>query len=283
MAETRFVSIAFLVALLATLTSAPARASTFDLEFRQFDGSNLICSAAIDAEQHSSKPVTCAVAKEVSGATGFGTVAMQGSAGRGWVRSSQLTIVTSQNGFNLTYGGCSRAASTIDDILVTGPAGPATTELTVDISGITTGDSPIQNPPIRVDVTLTSRRSDGTTRDSATGFINVGIPEAVDTTFSPGPVDVEAGDTLIVKLQIAMDIGLFTDPGHVSKDASIDFADTPSMNGVSFSRTGPVFDLPAGYTVNSVDGRIEDNLWTPEIFFDGFECGDTNSWTTTLQ
>jgi hypothetical protein len=40
-------------------------------------------------------------------------------------------------------------------------------------------------------------------------------------------------------------------------------------------RTDPVFDLPAGFTANSVEGNIEDNLWTPFIFFDGFEFGDT--------
>jgi hypothetical protein len=35
------------------------------------------------------------------------------------------------------------------------------------------------------------------------------------------------------------------------------FADT-----LTFSRSGPVFTLPAGYTVNSVSGNIVDNSWS---------------------
>jgi hypothetical protein len=34
-------------------------------------------------------------------------------------------------------------------------------------------------------------------------------------------------------------------------------------NTVSFPTDGPVFDLPAGYTANSVDGSIVDNRWVP--------------------
>lgn len=52
---------------------------------------------------------------------------------------------------------------------------------------------------------------------------------------------------------------------------------------MSFPRTGPVFDLPAGFTVSSVEGNIEDNLWTPPIFFDGFEFGDAAVWSITTQ
>ena len=109
------------------------------------------------------------------------------------------------------------------------------------------------------------------------------ISETLDTTFSPGSIAVETGDTLEVELSISMRFGLFTDNGTPSKSADVDLADTPSMFGVSFSRTGPVFDLPAGFTVDSIDGNIEDNQWTPPIHFDNFECGDTNAWSSTLQ
>ena len=34
-------------------------------------------------------------------------------------------------------------------------------------------------------------------------------------------------------------------------------------NTVSFPTDGPVFNLPEGYTANSVDGSIVDNHWTP--------------------
>ncbi len=279
----RSVGTVILVSLLAVLHAPPTEASTFELELREFDGSNGICGFEIAAEQNSSQPVICTLTTDRSGATGWGTTSFQSSAGRGWVRSRIAADVTSQNGFNFTYGGCSTVQSTVDDIVVSGPAGPATAELSVNISGISVGDSPTTSPPVRIYVGVRSTTPMGATRDSVNSSFEPTVPGVVDMDFSPGPLMVEAGDTLTVELRISMSVALFTDPGDVSKSISVDFADTPSEYGISFSRTGPVFDLPAGYTVSSVDGRIDDNLWTPPIFFDGFECGDTHSWTASQE
>ena len=54
------------------------------------------------------------------------------------------------------------------------------------------------------------------------------------------------------------------------------------MYGISFRRTGPVFDLPAGRTVNSREGNIENNQWTPAPFFDGFECDGLDAWALVI-
>jgi hypothetical protein len=43
----------------------------------------------------------------------------------------------------------------------------------------------------------------------------------------------------------------------LSSDGHSNFAHT-----VSFPTAGPVFDLPAGFTANSVSGLIVDNQWT---------------------
>jgi len=45
--------------------------------------------------------------------------------------------------------------------------------------------------------------------------------------------------------------------------ASVDYeSNTPF--GLSFSQRGPVFNLPAGWTANSLDGSIVNNMLVPE-------------------
>jgi hypothetical protein len=107
----------------------------------------------------------------------------------------------------------------------------------------------------------------------------MGIPEMADTTMMLGPMNVEAGDTLEVDFEISVRAGVFVNQEDTSNSYDLDFADRSSMYGISFKQNEPVFDLPAGFTANSQDGKIQDNMWSPDIYFDGVECDGLDRWT----
>ncbi len=259
-----------------------AQGPRFEAELRQYDGSNLICGFGIDAEAISFEPVGCAVDAVRSGATGSGTVSMKVLAGRGWVQTGLDTAVNANPAFSgFGYGGCAKVATSIDDILISGPAGPATAGLTVDISGEIAGDTPRDTNPVVLRVLLSSYNAVGGSRDADQAEYRVSVPEMADTTLSVGPVNVEAGDTLTVELRIDTTVGLFANNTAPSKSLDIDFLNRDSTYGISFSRTGSVFDLPAGFTANSLDGDIANNQWLSEpipLLNDGLECGGQSLW-----
>jgi hypothetical protein len=68
-------------------------------------------------------------------------------------------------------------------------------------------------------------------------------------------------------------ISLFPrDPGHILAEAigtdGIGIAEFDFGSALNFPTDGPVFDLPDGFSVNSVDAEVVDNLFvgTPPIF-----------------
>lgn len=272
-----------LVALIAALSPVAVTASIYEVNLRAYSGSNLVCNFTPEIDLLRGEPVACGFQDAVGGATGNGTVSVTGSAGPGWVQTHIATAVNANPAFSgFGYGGCSVVRTTIEDILVTGPAGGGTAEISVDISGDAAGDAPRDNPAARFKVRLLSFNSGGGIVGLSSNTFNVGVPEIVDTTFSSGPVPIQAGYSLTVELEISMTVGLFANAADTSNSLDIDFADDSSMYGMGFSRTGPVFDLTTGFTVNSLDGNIVNNQWSPPSFFDGFECDGLNAWSLSV-
>ena len=88
-----------------------------------------------------------------------------------------------------------------------------------------------------------------------------------------------SGDTLEVDFEIFIIAGIIANQTDPSKSMDLDFASRSDSYGISFKSDGPVFDLPGGFTVNSIDAKITDNQWKPDIFFDGAECDGLDRWT----
>ena len=130
---------AVLLLFIIAVVQRDATASSFEVEMRPYDGSNLICSFGVLEERTSAGPITCERSANISGPTGVANVDILASAGRGWVRTLVNTQINAFGSFSLGYGGCADAKTVIDDIVITGPSGQGTVELVVNVAGSTSG------------------------------------------------------------------------------------------------------------------------------------------------
>jgi hypothetical protein len=119
------------------------------------------------------------------------------------------------------------------------------------------------------DSTLTSLNLmfDGTAGVSIGASLNGPSGTSTDGWGGPGPLAlvtspllVSAGDVITIGLSLAISASCSTDPLVFGATCSA------SSNALSFSFpfSGPVFNLPAGWTANSVDGTIVNNAFVPE-------------------
>jgi len=77
--------------------------------------------------------------------------------------------------------------------------------------------------------------------------------------FSTASLLVGAGDVITVGLNLAGS-SVCDPPQNPTSSCNSSF----DVQGFSFATTGPVFNLPAGWTANSVDGTIVNNRFVPE-------------------
>jgi hypothetical protein len=95
------------------------------------------------------------------------------------------------------------------------------------------------------------------------GFASGGgvvLPDLIVGHFGVALDNLPVGVPLRVSLQLTtlvQAIAVVEPPLTAAANVRSSFADT-----LTFSRSGPVFTLPAGYTVNSVSGNIVDNSWS---------------------
>lgn len=95
--------------------------------------------------------------------------------------------------------------------------------------------------------------SSGILEDVTFGSVVAGhVPISTDTFDLP----VDRPFSLFLRLRTSADIGGVAPTGFTEALARSNFGDT-----LSFATTGPVFDLPEGFTVNSASGQIVDNRW----------------------
>ncbi|HKI84785.1 MAG TPA: hypothetical protein VKA63_10675 [Candidatus Krumholzibacteria bacterium] len=100
---------------------------------------------------------------------------------------------------------------------------------------------------------------DGTLTPDPQGYI-------IDAVIVTPPIQVPTNSTLNMFISLQAYAGAYAPQGAAETLADVG-------NTVEFPRSGPVFILPEGYTVNSPDAGIKDNLWTPEVGIDDSSWG----------
>jgi hypothetical protein len=162
------------------------------------------------------------------------------------------------------------AYMTLDDVVVSGPAGTIMTSYTIHLTGTLEASKDLQASGLsaaaaRVEVILLGNGQ--SLSDSAAAKYN-DVPQhgsgllqnftgSDDLTSAPFSVTANQAFTVLIELGIdAQSVLAPDDTGSAS--AAAHFGNT-----LTFVTDGPVFDLPAGYTANSISGNIVDNHFLP--------------------
>ena len=163
-----------------------------------------------------------------------------------------------------TNDASANAAMTLDDVIVSGPAGMLTTAYKIHLSGTLEASNDSQATSGASAIVGVQLLGNGILLNDSSAIQNSGQPQIDvdllenftgndDLTSDPFTVTANQAFTVIVRLGVSArsSQGAF-ETGSVS--AAAHFTDT-----LTFATDGPVFDLPAGYTVNSISGNIVDN------------------------
>jgi hypothetical protein len=216
------------------------------------------------------------------GAGGACQYAASGAAGLSLAASAEAVAQAGGNPaptFSVSTSASANASFSGYDVVLSGPSGQSTLtslNLAFDGAALMLG---IQNglgtASLNIGTSMTVANSSvtdggGITVTQSTPPRGSGLLSGWET-FSgiPFPVGtsslmVEAGDIVTVGLSLS---GRATCSTVIQPVIQPRFAFCPAVLGVnsfSFSRSGPVFDLPAGWTANSVDGTIVNNVFIPE-------------------
>ena len=153
---------------------------------------------------------------------------------------------------------------TLDDVIITGPAGTISTAYTVSVHGSLSAFASVLYPDYSganasVVVQLFA---DGFPRGYETAEQNDGLPLRGTPQLVGGGGDVTsdrftvtANQFFTVELQLGSGANTTIDRADHGKAGAVsNYADT-----LTFATDGPVFDLPPGYTAYSVSGHIVDN------------------------
>lgn len=256
--------------------------------------------AIINQEFTSNSPVialvdtgTLIIPSGIASATG----AAEASAGQLSARGSGALSVLTPGLGGTQHGGTGEARFTLDDIVISGPEGTVSTFLNLTVNGgmsgtvntvtgpgyflgavgrstsvqLSGGFFALAHTPFAGSVIasgqvgncgptgctetnsfVASGLFDGFTGDDMN--LNLSLPVFVAQVGAPFTLDMRliAGGSASYIIQ-----GTTAGDFSLSADGSSDFSHT-----VSFPTAGPVFNLPAGYTVNSVSGLIVNNQWT---------------------
>jgi hypothetical protein len=191
----------------------------------------------------------------------------QGVASAGGIPAPTFSVSTSASA-NASFSGY--------DVVLSGPSGQSTlTSLNLAFHGIAWIPPDVRNglgtASLNVGTSLTGANgsvTDGgaiigtqSTPPRGSGLLSgwesfSGIPFPVGTS----SLMVEAGDIVTIGLSVSGRATCST----VIQPSSAFCPAASDVFSFSFSRSGPVFDLPAGWTANSVDGTIVNNVFIPE-------------------
>jgi hypothetical protein len=165
----------------------------------------------------------------------------------------------------------STASATYFDVIVSGPAGPVVTALHMHLEGNRSASQGPTNEISRSTVQISFSVDDV---NVGGGFqviegIN-GAPPAVRgsgalTNFglaanvTSDPFNVQVG----VPFKLAVVLMANAEVAGVLADSFDIAANTDFSNTLSFATGGPVFELPAGYTADSIEAGIVDNEFQP--------------------
>jgi len=203
-------------------------------------------------------------------------VELDGSAGRGSLRALSHAVdahLSEYDYYSSGMGGV-HAGMQFEDVVFEGPTGTVTTTMELNVHAILAAASTrgTSTSHIEIDVYLGSHAQvgvasvqDGSDPDPpyTSGLLASTLSgdaggAVIDTSIRTEPFEVPTNSTLILLIVLRASASAY-DPIQAA-DASCDAGNT-----LSFPRNTPVFDLPAGYTVNSMEAGITDNLWTPDV------------------
>ncbi len=192
-------------------------------------------------------------------------------------------------GENTTGQGYNNADFTVTDLIFTGPNSTVDTSLKLFWSGLmgysveSLNANTYTNSNTTLDISGSIRRPAGATFLSFSGYLGVskwqdgldpqetssGDSGILTGAYPPsGPLvtaqfNVPTGEYLTFRLSIATFSSTLlwsTSPPAASEGSATSKADFGST--IHLPTSGPVFDLPDGYSVNSVEANIVDNEWT---------------------
>lgn len=156
----------------------------------------------------------------------------------------------------------------VDDVVVTGPASEVSVALNVSWGGdgSTGGTDPQEVWNLIRECTARLDGTDASGGTSSTGLASQRIvgEGTIDSLLTTSSNVFAVGVPLTA--EITLDVsGLARAGTQVGGEVRYTaFASADFSNFASFSIDGPVFDLPPGFTANSLDGRIVDNVYVPE-------------------
>jgi hypothetical protein len=170
-----------------------------------------------------------------------------------------------------TYQGVgAHAASVYDDIIITAPGEVTVTSVNATahfhVSGILNhgGNSGGGIAYAEVHIIVGDADGSGTLLLDGAGVSSTGIfagsggaPELGGDYGVTGNIPVGVA-TVLIRLDVSVEVGQNGAPPGIASFAGSDFFHT-----VSFATDRPVFDLPEGWTVNSVSANIVNNYWIP--------------------
>ena len=195
---------------------------------------------------------------------GSATLTASGFARRGAVGGDSLVTVSGVAGINSGSAGGSFAGFTLDDLIFSGPATEVATSLNFHVDGTFALSDPSKTAAsLRVDAGFAGHGFTGTAAmgnifQTPNGLLT-GIPwpsSEVDADITTPVVTLPTNVLHSVFLSITLSVGGGSITQGENLSASGDFANT-----MSFPLSGPVFNLPLGFTANSLSGLIVNNQW----------------------
>jgi hypothetical protein len=242
------------VAMLGMVLAGPAGASTFSAVV--LDGGNLSSCTPLGPSPASGS--------WTNSSNGFGSSSALAVAGAGVVHGT-ATAGTNGNAVSGTnsISACFRAEAVIDDVVISGPGSTVSVQVSGDLSGQVDTDATNASWGVvfvYASLEIGEVTESGIVYDGSTlvafdpGAYTAPTSAVIDTTLTTNSIMVSTGTTLVVRMVLIGSVHSSDNLAAGSGFATADFSD-----GLSFSTSGPVFTLPAGFTANSADADIVDN------------------------
>lgn len=200
--------------------------------------------------------------------TGFiqGNASVSGAGDASGAAQASPGLVGAESFASPSSDSTSSASFNLSDVIFGGPTASVTTNFSMALSGALTASGDARS---QIQVHITFQRANGSTIAVFQGCFDAprftqcsqSFPFTLD--LSQGLIttpDFSAPTLEALRLSVVLDTRAAS---SLTDSASADY-----LNTLSFPRNGPIFDLPTAFTVNSVDGSIQDDRWitgTPSV------------------
>jgi len=195
---------------------------------------------------------------------GIGTADADAFALGGWLGGSATASSTGNASQFNSAAACHKAQIVIDDVIISGPGSEVSTQVSAHFEGTL---DPVAGGGVAVAEASARIRAETVGGGALSSYTiyptgSVSAPVAVDTILTTPSFLAPVGVPFAVRMYMESDVGVSDSWSAGNATSASDFS-----NSLSFIEGAPVFDLPAGYTVNSIDGNIVDNQFVgaPEV------------------